>query len=97
MSCFCLCYDVVINFKGRKNKMNTIIAINWARNMATISFTDIEDMGYTFSLGEVTTLSGAKARIRRVLFKQYGITLSRMKLEKSTTAIDYFRSNRVED
>ena len=77
--------------------MNTIIAINWARNMATISFTDIEDMGYTFSLGEVTTLSGAKARIRRVLFKQYGITLSRMRFERSTSAIDYFRSNRVED
>lgn len=77
--------------------MNTIIAINWARNMATISFTDIEDMGYTFSLGEVTTLSGAKARIRRVLFKQYGITLSRMRLERSTNAIDYFRSNRVEN
>ena len=65
--------------------------------MATISFTDIEDMGYTFSLGEVTTLSGAKARIRRVLFKQYGITLSRMRFERSTSAIDYFRSNRVED
>ena len=79
------------------NKMNTIIAINWARNMATISFTDIEDMDYTFSLGEVTTLSGAKARIRRVLFKQYGITLSRMRFERSTSAIDYFRSNRVED
>lgn len=77
--------------------MNTIIAINWARNMATISFTDIEDMDYTFSLGEVTTLSGAKARIRRVLFKQYGITLSRMRFERSTSAIDYFRSNRVED
>lgn len=77
--------------------MNTIIAINWARNTATISFTDIENMGYTFGLGEVTTLSGAKARIRRVLFKQYGITLSRMRFERSTSAIDYFRSNRVED
>lgn len=77
--------------------MNTIIAINWARNRATVSFTDIEDMGYSFSLGEVTTLSGAKARIRRVLFNEYGITLSRMKLERSTNAIDYFRSNCVEN
>ena len=77
--------------------MNTVIAINWARNTATVSFTDIEDMGYMFSIGRVTTLSSAKARIRRVMFKQYGITLSRMKFVKSTNAIDYFRSNRVED
>ena len=77
--------------------MNTIIAINWARNRATVSFTDIKDMGYSFSLGEVTTLSSAKARIRRVMFKQYGITLSRMKFEKSTNDIDYYRSSRVEE
>lgn len=76
--------------------MNTIIIINWARNRATVSFTDIDDMGYTFSLGEVTTLSGAKARIRRVMFEQYGITLSRMKFEKSTNDIDYYRSSRVD-
>ena len=76
--------------------MDTIIVINWARNRATVSFTDIDDMGYTFSLGEVTTLSGAKARIRRVMFKQYGITLSRMKFEKSTDDIDYYRSSRVD-
>lgn len=40
--------------------MNTIIAIDWARNWAVVSFTDIESV-YTFSLGEVTTLSGAKS------------------------------------
>ena len=74
--------------------MNTIIAIDWARDWAVVSFTDVENV-YTFSLGEVTTLSGAKARIRRVLFKYYGITLSRMKLEKSTNSIDYYRSSRV--
>lgn len=77
--------------------MNTIIAINWARNTATVAFTDIEDMGYMFSIGRVTTLSSAKARIRRVMFKQYGITLSRMRFEKSTGDIDYYRSNRVEN
>ena len=59
-------------------------------------FDDIENI-YTFSLGEVTTLSGAKARIRRVLFNEYGVTLSRMRFDKSTNAIDYFRSNRVEE
>lgn len=77
--------------------MNTIIAINWARNRATVSFTDVEDMAYMFDLGKVATLRGAKARIRRVLFNEYGIMLSRMRFDKSTNAIDYFRSNRVEE
>ena len=77
--------------------MNTIIAINWAHNTATVSFTDIEDMGYKFSIGAVTTLSGAKVRVRRVLFDKYGIALTRMNLVKSTNAIDCFRSNRVEE
>lgn len=75
--------------------MNTIIAIDWTRNWAEVSFTDIENV-YTFSLGEVTALSAAKARVRRILFKQYGVTLSRMKFERSTNDIDYYRSNRVE-
>ena len=75
--------------------MNTIIAIDWTRNWAEVSFTDIENV-YTFSFGEVTTLSTAKARVRRILFKQYGVTLSRMKFERSTNDIDYYRSNRVE-
>lgn len=75
--------------------MNTIIAIVWARDWVVVSFTDVANI-YTFSLGEVTTLSGAKARIRRVMFKQYGITLSRMRFEWSTNDIDYYRSNRVE-
>ena len=75
--------------------MNTIIAVDWARDWVVVSFTDIENV-YTFSLGEVTALSDAKARIRRVLFKYYGIKLSRMKLERSTNAIDYYRSSRVD-
>lgn len=75
--------------------MNTIIVINWARNNVTVSFTDIEDMGHTFSFGKVTTLRGARARVRRVMSYQYGIDLSRMKLERSTNAIDYFRANRI--
>ena len=76
--------------------MNTIIAISWARNNVTVSFTDIEDMGYTFGLGRVTALRGAGACVRHVMSDRYGIDLSRMKLERSTNAIDYFRSNRVE-
>ena len=75
--------------------MNTIIVIDWARDWVVVSFTDVENI-YTFSLGEVTTLSGAKARIRGVMFRQYGIKLSRMRFEKSTNDIDYYRSNRVD-
>ena len=40
--------------------MNTIIAIVWARDWVVVSFTDIANI-YTFSLGEVTTLSDAKS------------------------------------
>lgn len=75
--------------------MNTIIAIDWARDWVVVSFTDVENV-YTFWLGEVTTLSSAKARVRRILSKHYGVTLSRMRFERSTNAIDYFRANRVE-
>lgn len=76
--------------------MNTIIAIDWARDWVVVAFTDVENV-YTFCLSEVTTLSSAKARVRRILLKQYGITLSRMRFERSTNDIDYYRSNRVED
>lgn len=75
--------------------MNTIIAIDWARDWVVVSFTDVENV-YTFSLGGVTTLSGAKARIRRVLFKYYGIKISCMRFEKSTNGIDYYCSSRVD-
>ena len=75
--------------------MNAINAIDWARDWVVVSFTDVENI-YTFSLGEVITLGDAKARIRRVMLKQYGITLSRLRFEKSTGAIDYYRSNCVE-
>lgn len=76
--------------------MNTIIAIDWARDRVVVAFTDVENV-YTFCLGEVTALSSAKARVRRILLKQYGITLSRMRFERSANDIDYYRSNRVED
>lgn len=74
--------------------MNTIIAIDWARNLAVVSFTDIEGV-YKFGLGEVTTLSSAKARIRRIMFEQYGVTISRMRFEWSANDIDCYRANRV--
>ena len=76
--------------------MNTIIAVDWVRNWIVVSFTDIENV-YTFSLGKVASLRGARARVRRLLFDECGIRISRMNLEKATNAIDYFRSNRVEE
>lgn len=96
-TCRCFVCDIIknINHKGGK-QMNTIIVINWVRNNITVSFTDIEDISYTFGLGKVTTLRGARARVRCVMSDRYGIDLSRMKLERSTNTIDYFRSNRVE-
>lgn len=77
--------------------MNTIIVVNWVRNTITVSFTDNDDMAYTIDLGKVSTLRGVRARVRRELFCKYGITLTRMNLVKSTNAVDYFRSNRVEN
>lgn len=38
--------------------MNTIIAINWARDWAVVSFTDVENV-YTLNLGGVTGICGA--------------------------------------
>lgn len=76
--------------------MNTIIAVNWARNTATVSFTDFEGVGYMFSIGAVIILSGAMVRICCVMFKWYGFALSRMGFEESIGDIDYYRSSRVE-
>ena len=75
--------------------MNTIIAIDWARNLAVVSFTDSEGV-YRFGLGEVTALSSAKSCVRRIMFKQYGVTISRMRFEWSTNDIDCYRADRVE-
>lgn len=77
--------------------MNTIITVNWVRNTITVSFTDIDDMAYTIDLGKVSTLRDVRARVRRELFNKYGIALTCMNLVKSTNAVDYFRSNRVEE
>lgn len=77
--------------------MDTIIVVDWVCNTITVSFTDVEDMAYSIDLGKVSTLRGVRARVRRELFDKYGITLTRMNLVKSTNAVDYFRSNRVEE
>ena len=70
------------------------VASSIDRNLAVVSFTDVEGV-YKFGLGEVTALSGAKARVRRILFKQYGVTISRMRFEWFTNDIDCYRASRV--
>lgn len=75
--------------------MNTIIAIDWARNLAVVSFTDIEGVYYTLDLGKVTSFRGTRTLIRREMLYKHGIAISRMKLERATTAVYFLRANRV--
>lgn len=75
--------------------MNTIIAIDWARNLAVVSFADIEGVYYTLDLGKVTSFRGARTLIRREMLYKHGIAISRMKLERATTAVYFLRANRV--
>lgn len=75
--------------------MNTIIVINWWARTVTVSFTDIEGVYYTLDLGKVTSFRGARTLIRREMLYKHGIALSRMKLERATTAVYFLRANRV--
>lgn len=74
--------------------MNIIITINWRARTVTVF--DIDGIYCTFDLGRVTSFRGAKTLIRREMLYKYGITLSRMKLEKATSAVYFLRTNRVE-
>lgn len=76
--------------------MNTIIVINWVRNNITVSFTDIEDISYTFGLGKVTTLRGAKSYIRGELCGKHGVALSHIKTVKDTPPVTFLLAKRVE-
>lgn len=75
--------------------MNTIIAIDWARNLAVVSFTDIEGVYCTLDLGKATSFRGARTLIRREMLYKHGIAISRMKLERATTAVYFLCANRV--
>lgn len=76
--------------------MNTIIIISWWARTVTVFFTDIEGVYYTLDLGNVTTFKGARRLIRRKMFYDHGIALSRMKLERATSAVYFLRTKRVE-
>lgn len=76
--------------------MNTIIIISWRSRTVTVFFTDIEGVYYTLDLGKVTTFRGARHLICREMLYKHGITLSRMKLERATSAVYFLRAKRVE-
>lgn len=75
--------------------MDTVIIINWRVRIVTVFFIDVEDVYYTFDLGKVTSFRGARTLIRREMFYKYGIAISRMKLERATTAVYFLHANRV--
>lgn len=75
--------------------MNTIIIINWRVRTVTVFFIDVEGVYYMLDLGKVTSFRGARTLIRREMLYKYGIDISRMKLERATTAVYFLRANRV--
>lgn len=77
--------------------MNTIIIISWWARAVTVFFTDIEGVRYTLDLGKVTTFKGARHLIRRKMLYKHGIVLSRMKLERATSAVYFLRAKRIEN
>lgn len=76
--------------------MNTIIIISWLDRTVTVFFTDIEGVYYTLELGKVTTFKGARRLIRREMLYRHNIALSRMKLDRATSAVYLLHANRVE-
>ena len=77
--------------------MNTIIIISWWARTVTVFFTDIEGVHYTLDLGKVTTFKGARHLIRREMLYKHSIALSRMKLERATSAVYFLRAKRIEN
>ena len=67
-----------------QNGKNDLLATLW--NDPAVTLQGVKD-----------DITSAIDRVRRVMSNRYGIDLSRMKLERSTNAIDCFCSNRVED
>ena len=75
--------------------MNTIIIISWRDRTVSVFLTDIEGAYYTLDLGKVTSFRGARTLIRREMLYKHGIAISRMKLERATTAVYFLRANSV--
>lgn len=73
--------------------MNTVVSFDWGRNTITVAFTDYNTSHY-FSLGNVCTAKGAKARMCRELRKETGVALSNLKYWRTDGSVDYYRTNR---
>ena len=93
VSTFCLCYIVVIRFKGKENKMNTVVSFDWWHKSITVAFTDY-NTAHCFSIGNVVTVKGVKARMRRELRRETGVELSNLKYWRTDGSVDYYRANR---
>lgn len=73
--------------------MNTVVSFDWWRNTITVAFTDCNTSYYS-SLGNASTVKGAKERMRRELRKETGVELSNLKYWRSDGSVDYYRANR---
>lgn len=73
--------------------MNTVVSFDWWRKDITVAFTDYNTVHY-FSLGNVATTKGARARMRRELHKETGVELSNLKYWRSDGSVDYYCANR---
>lgn len=75
--------------------MNTVIVVSWWARTAVVFFTDIDDF-YMLDIGKNRTLRGAKSHIRREISSKHGVTLSRMRLVKDTSAVTFLLAKRAE-
>lgn len=73
--------------------MNTIVSFDWGRNTITVAFSG-DDTAYYFSMDNVITVKGAKARMRRELRRATGVELSNLKYWKTDGSVDYYQANR---
>lgn len=73
--------------------MNTVVSFDWSRNTITVAFTDYNTAHY-FSLGNVSTTKGAKARMRRELRRETGVELFNLKFWQIDSSVDYCFADR---
>ena len=73
--------------------MNTVVSFDWWDRSITVAFTDYNTAHY-FSLGNTSTVKGAKERMRRELRKETGVELTDLKYWRTDGSVDYYCANR---
>lgn len=73
--------------------LNTVVSFDWGRNTITVAFADCNTAHY-FSMGNVSTVKGAKECMRRELRKETGVELSNLKYLRTDGSVDYYRADR---